>query len=106
MKLYFRLTILCLILIALSLVVSNPPEEKFLNEVATDYGQIHGKLKLNREQLLELGESERSSYLIFSFYHYEFGTIGVQYFGIAGKIFYLKSYKAKREKRERKAYEI
>jgi len=73
-------------------MLSNPSEQKFLESVATKYGTHHGGTEMNISQLVKMGESDRQSYLIFSSYSYEFGTIGVEYVGIAYMTFFLGSY--------------
>jgi len=75
-------------------MLSNPSEQKFLESVASNYSSQHGGMEMSVSQLIKMGESERNSYLIFSTYSYEFGTIGVEYFGMAYMTFYLGSYKS------------
>ncbi|MEO1053135.1 MAG: hypothetical protein AAFX87_21060 [Bacteroidota bacterium] len=83
-----------LAIVILVLGLTNPNENRFLEKVAQDYGQFHGGMEIDEERLLKIGKSERSSYLIFSVYHYEFGNIGVAYFGIATNTIFVKSYQA------------
>ena len=74
------------------LLLTNPLERHFFDRIASDYSGIHGGMKMNTAELEQLGESEKSNYLLFSTFTYRFGTIGVEYFGVAGYIFYSGSY--------------
>jgi hypothetical protein len=42
-------------------------------------------------QLLEIGMGERKNYIVLSSYRYDFGNISVEYLGMAGFIFKIKS---------------
>jgi hypothetical protein len=75
------------------MAVSNPSEEKFLNKVSQEYGAAHGGMGFSSAELLQMGESRRQSYLIFSIYEYEFGTIGVRYVGFLFSVFHVESYR-------------
>jgi len=96
MKLSTRNKLFILFILFLVLALSNPSEQKFLKSMATKYGTLHGGMKMTISQLAELGESNKDSYLIYSIYTYEFGNIGVRYFGIAGMTFFIRSYKTLR----------
>jgi len=94
---YMRIRILRLgIVIIIGIVfmaVGNPSEPKFLNKVSAEYGSVHGGMTFSNAELLQMGESHRQSYFIFSTYEYEFGTIGVRYFGFIFSVFYVESYR-------------
>jgi hypothetical protein len=75
------------------MAVSNPSEQKFLEKVSSEYGAVHGGASFSTADLLQMGESRRQSYLIFSTYEYEFGTIGVRYFGFLFSVFHMESYR-------------
>jgi len=75
------------------MAVSNPSEQKFLEKVSSEYGAVHGGANFSTADLLQMGESRRQSYLIFSTYEYEFGTIGVRYVGFLFSVFHVESYR-------------
>ncbi|MCZ4410597.1 hypothetical protein O3Q51_17405 [Cryomorphaceae bacterium 1068] len=75
------------------MALSNPSEEKFLNKVSQKYGAVHGGTNFTNADLLQMGESRRQSYFIFSTYEYEFGTIGVRYVGFLFSVFHVESYR-------------
>lgn len=79
------------------MVVSNPSEQKFLEKVSSEYGAVHGGASFSAADLLQMGESRRQSYLIFSTYEYEFGAIGVRYFGFLFSVFHMESYRNEEE---------
>ncbi len=81
------------LVLLLALAVSNPEEHQFLERVAIDYGKLHGGMELSIKELIHMGESNRTSYFIFSVYSYKFGNIGVKYFGIALTTFFWGSYR-------------
>lgn len=58
-----------------------------------EYGAIHGGMHFTPAQLLKMGTSQRQSYLIFSTYEYQFGSIGVRYVGFLFSVFHLGSYR-------------
>lgn len=89
---------LVLLIILLALAFTNPDEHQFLEQVARDYGKIHGGMELNISELLHIGESKRTSYILFSLYHYEFGNIGVRYLGIARGTYFIESYRISQKK--------
>lgn len=86
------------------LIGTNPMEKHFLDRLASDYSGIHAGMKINTTDLLEGGKSLKCNYLLFSTFNYQFGSIGVSYFGIAGTIFFTGSYRA--EVRENKSRSV
>ncbi len=68
------------------LVVSNPSERSYLNEIGAEYGSVHHGMAFSPAQLLEIGRGERSNLILFSQYRYEFGNIAVDYLGFCGII--------------------
>lgn len=84
MKKLARRILVILLLVSVVLIITNPNEEKFLNRVAVDYGSMHHGLSLDTTKLLEMGESQSQSYLLFGLHSYRFGTITVSYLGILG----------------------
>lgn len=83
--------VLGILLLLIALIISNPSERHYLDRIMRDYGMKHPGLALNQKSLLHIGTSHRNSYLFFSNYTYQFGTIRVSYFGIGSFIFYLES---------------
>lgn len=79
------------------LILTNPSEDDFLNKVSMDYGAMHGGMRFSSDDLLMMGESHRVNYLFFSTYQYEFGTIGVRYFGFASSTFQIESFRKEGE---------
>ena len=75
-----------------TLVITNPPESRYLAKIAADYGSGHTGSMMAIEQLQELGSGERTSYGLFSTYRYEFGNVGVSYLGIATYVIQINSY--------------
>ena len=86
-----KLLLVAVSLTLIFLIVTNPTEDKFLTRLGTDYGDIHHGTNVSNEILLHLGKSSRTSYILFSKYHYEFGNASADYFGIATLIFFKKS---------------
>ena len=84
MKKYLRITSFLFIAMLLTLFVTNPSEEAFLQKVAEDYGTMHHGLTLIIQQLAELGDSYFTSYMIMGVYTYQFGSITVSYLGVFG----------------------
>ena len=74
------------VLIVLTLL--NPSEERYLNRVAMDYGKIHEDMTIGAKELIQMGSSQKSNYVLFSTYTYTFGNLKVQYWGILNVIFY------------------
>lgn len=74
-------------LFIITLVVTNPGEVKFLDRIGEEYGAVHHGMKFSPAQLLEIGEGERSNFLVLSKYKYVFGNISVEYLGIGSFIF-------------------
>lgn len=84
---------LILIILILVLAIGNPREDRYLNEISNHYGHMHGGMQFSPAELLEMGESHRESYLIFSTYEYRFGSIGVKYLGVGFGVFYMGSFR-------------
>jgi len=80
-----------LLAMILVLVLTNPSETAFLVKVSEDYGAIHHGMEMDPQMLRQVGESERRSYVLLSTYRYTFGTIAVDYVGVASLIIYLGS---------------
>ncbi|HKK39086.1 MAG TPA: hypothetical protein VJ949_06695 [Cryomorphaceae bacterium] len=95
-SLLFRLGII-LLMGVIFLAVTNPSEEKFLHKVSADYGAIHGGMHFTPAQLLEMGSSQRQSWLIFSTYEYQFGTIGVRYVGFLFSVIHVESFREEKK---------
>ena len=72
--------------------MTNPPESRYLERIAFEYGGNHIGRVIAVEQLQEMGNGKRISYGIFSSYRYEFGNVGVTYVGIATIIVQTSSY--------------
>jgi hypothetical protein len=87
-----RVGIVLAVLIAV-LIAGNPSEGSYLNEVSNNYGQVHGGIQFSQSDLLEMGESNRTSYLLFSTYEYRFGSIGVRYVGFLFSVFQVGSFR-------------
>lgn len=87
-----KITLILFSLFVAFLILSNPSEESFMKAVATDYGRIHNSQPLTAQMLRHLGKSSRQSYILFSRYDYQFGSIGVSYFGIGNMIFFTGSH--------------
>ena len=90
-KLSISAVIIGLLIIGLGL--SNPTQRQYQESIVAEFGQFHGGMSLSVEQLLKLGHGNRDSFFLFSTYQYEMGNIGVKYWGIAGQIFFIKSYR-------------
>jgi hypothetical protein len=85
-------TILFILLILIGiLVLTNPNRRDYLEEIADDFGSIHAGMELKASQLEMMGSVSHSSFLIFSTFQYQFGSIGVRYWGFGTMIFYLGS---------------
>jgi hypothetical protein len=74
-------------LFIVTLVVTNPSEVKFLGKIGEEYGAMHHGASFSPAQLLEIGEGNRSNFIILSKYRYIFGNISVEYMGIGSFIF-------------------
>ena len=86
-----RIGIAVLLAMILVLTLTNPSETAYLRRVSTDYGDIHHGMQMDPQMLRQVGESERRSFVLMSTYRYSFGTIAVDYFGVASIIVYLGS---------------
>ncbi len=71
-------------------ILGAPSEGRFLTRLKRDYGMMH-TTPLSQSDLRKIGSSNYASYLLWSTYEYTFGTIKVNYFGIAFMTFYLGS---------------
>ncbi|MEM9339023.1 MAG: hypothetical protein AAGA66_09865 [Bacteroidota bacterium] len=83
--------IIAFLLLFLALIISNPSERRYLNRVSKDYGMSHHGVDLNPKSLLRMGESDRTNYLLFSRYTYQFGDISVSYVGLCTFVFFVSS---------------
>ena len=77
---------------------SNPTERTYLSRVSQDYKQYHADYDIPADVLQVVGRSNRSTYLLFSTYDYQFGDTKIFYFGVANQIIYMGSKKRKKEK--------
>lgn len=77
--------------ILLILILSNPGEGAFIKRISQDYGSLHHGLTITPEQLKAIGEGVRTNYIFWSKYDYQFGNIGVRYYGIFGLIYFHSS---------------
>ncbi|MEM7549562.1 MAG: hypothetical protein AAF363_07805 [Bacteroidota bacterium] len=91
MKQKYKISLYLIAALLFLLFLTNPPETQFLYQVSRDYGQIHTGTNITTDALLQIGESKRTSYGVFSLYTYHFGNIGVSYFGIANRVFFIRS---------------
>jgi len=82
-----------LMMVVVVLILSNPNEGTYLNKISNEYGQVHGGMQFSQSDLLQMGESEHTSFLIFSTYEYRFGTIGVRYVGFLFSVFQVDSFR-------------
>jgi len=80
-------------LLLLFLALSNPLRKDYLRRLQQDYGNLHAGMSLSEVQLLQMGEAQRRSFIIFSTFEYQFGNIGVRYWGVAGRVFFFESYR-------------
>ncbi|MEQ8908859.1 MAG: hypothetical protein RIC95_06685 [Vicingaceae bacterium] len=88
------------------LFISNPSQNSYQERLAKDFGQSHAGAKFSLLDLNKMGHSKHQSFLLFSTYQYEFGTIGVRYWGILGQTFFAGSYrKTEIEKTENTEFE-
>jgi len=89
MNLKSHLTVLVLLLVLAFLSFSNPSEKTYLTRVSNDYMEYHIKVEIPVEVLEQIGKSNRSTYLLFSTFDYQFGGVKVFYFGVANNIYYV-----------------
>ena len=78
--------------IIVALILSNPSESRFLDKLSEDYGAMHGNQRIDKWMLVHVGHSTRSNWVLCSRFNYQFGNIGVSYFGIGGFIIHTGSY--------------
>jgi hypothetical protein len=71
------------------LFFSNPSERNYLTRVSNDYTKFHHYDEIPVEVLQQIGDSNRTTYLLFSTYDYQFGKMKVFYFGFANSIYYI-----------------
>lgn len=97
---HIRIHLIALVLLVVLVVLSfsNPTESTYLSRVSDDYKQHHINYDIPAEVLQVVGKSNRSTYLLFSTYDYQFGNIKVFYFGVANHIFYVGTKRKKQEK--------
>ena len=88
MKRKFIPFIACLVLAIV--IMGTPSERRFLNRLKQDYGMMHAT-PLSMQDLKKIGSSNYATYLLWSRYEYTFGTIKVNYLGVAFMTFYLGS---------------
>jgi hypothetical protein len=98
MKILKHLHLIILFIFFAMLFLSNPSESTYLSRVSEDYAQYHQNMDISIEMLEHIGESNRTSYLLFSTYDYKFGNIRVFYIGIANSIYYLGTKTKKRDR--------
>jgi len=84
-----HIIILSLLVVMAFLSLSNPAEQSYLSRVSDDYKHYHLKAEIPAEVLQKVGQSNRSTYILFSTYDYRFGNVEIYYFGVASKIFYV-----------------
>lgn len=77
--------------------LGNPSEKQYLQRIAKDFGEVHGGMRIAKEDLAKMGESNYESYLLFSRYSYRFGSIQVLYYGIGFQTFFKSSKRIKAE---------
>jgi hypothetical protein len=88
---FIRVFSIALILLLITLTLTNPSEVRYLDRISDDYGQMHGGLEFSPDDLLKMGDGKRTTYGLFSHYEYSFGKIKVEYIGVAGSVYYLGS---------------
>jgi hypothetical protein len=81
-------------LLIIGLGLSNPSQRHYQESIVAEFEKFHGGISISVDQLLEMGHGNRNSFFLFSTYQYEMGNIGVKYWGIAGQVFFIKSYRA------------
>jgi len=72
-------------------IITNPSEDDFLTRLGNDYGNMHHGTKVSNEMLKHMGKSKRTTYLLWSTFHYEFGNATADYYGVANIIFFKRS---------------
>lgn len=99
MNLKNHLILLVLLLMLVFLSISNPSEKSYLTRVSNDYMEYHIKADIPVEVLEEIGKSNRSTYLFFSTFDYQFAGVKVFYLGVANNIYYVGMQRRKKEDR-------
>ena len=89
------------LIIAIVMTLLNPSEKQYLSRVAADYGQNHEGMSIGIKELMHYGSSQKSNYILFSAYSYEFGNMRVSYWGVLGIIFYSGSRSTASQETER-----
>ena len=89
MKIILKYSFITLLVFLLVLILTNPSENKFLKSVSEDYGHMHTGVSMDSKILKHIGNSNRTSYLIYSKYEYRFQGISVFYMGILNRVIYL-----------------
>lgn len=84
-------------LLTIVLVMTNPTDQDFLQEIAADYGNYHQGQTFDPSDMMEIGHGKRLNYQVFAIYTYTFGDISVSYVGFLNLIFYRGSRKARRD---------
>jgi hypothetical protein len=98
MKILKHLHLIILFVFFTILFLSNPSESTYLSRVSNDYAQYHHNMDISIEMLEHIGESNRTTYILFSTYDYKFGNMRVFYIGIANSIYYLGTKTKKRDR--------
>lgn len=91
-----------LALLIIGLGLSNPSTRNYQQNIVAEFGHFHGGMSISVDQLIEMGHGNRNSFFVLSTYQYEMDNIGVKYWGIAGQIFFVKSYRTDGSKIEDK----
>ena len=99
MNLKNHLILLVFLLVLAFLSLSNPSEETYLTRVSDDYKEYHINADIPVEVLEQIGKSNRSTYLFFSTFDYQFGGIKIFYIGVANNIYYVGMQRSKKEDR-------
>ncbi|NQZ78443.1 MAG: hypothetical protein HRT61_20385 [Ekhidna sp.] len=73
------------------LALGNPSEERLLGRVQQDFGNTHHGVTLSKADLKQFGQRTYRSYFLFSHYTYSFGSIEVNYIGVAYMDFFMGS---------------
>lgn len=83
--------ILLVVVIAVSLFLSNPTQSTYLSKISYEFTSHHSEYEVPENALRKIGTHKRVSYLLFSTYTHRFGQSKMYYFGIANNVFYLGS---------------
>lgn len=87
MKKLFKVLVILLLLLTSICIIKNPSEDDFMHQIVMDYSLSHPEFELTKSDLIKMGTTKYSSYLIFSTFSYRFGDIEVYYWGILGSIY-------------------